>query len=57
MMEIGGALVRGVDIPNTEPMRSAYLTLQCDMPQKAEEPYYLLREGSEIFIKMEKWYA
>src|SRR3954452_22037516 len=36
IMEIGGTLVRGADIPDAEPMRSAYLTLRLDTPEKAE---------------------
>ncbi|MGE5521347.1 MAG: VOC family protein [Candidatus Dadabacteria bacterium] len=54
VMEIGGTLVRGADVPNAEPMRSAYLTLRLDTPEKAEEIYTQLSGGGEIFMKMEK---
>jgi PhnB protein len=54
IIEIGGTLVRGADIPNAEPMRSAYLTLRLDTPEKAEHLYDLLSRDSEIFMKMEK---
>lgn len=54
IVEIGGTLVRGADIPNAEPMRSAYLTLRLSTPEKAEEVYTLLSDGGEIFMKMEK---
>jgi len=54
IVEIGGALVRGADVPNAEPMRSAYLTLRFDTPEKAEQIYELLSKDGEIFMKMEK---
>ena len=54
IVEIGGTLVRGADVPGAEPMRSAYLTLRLDTPEKAEEVYELLLNGGEVFMKMEK---
>lgn len=54
IIEIGGTLVRGADIPNAEPMRSAYLTLRLDTAEKAEQVYELLSKEGEIFMKMEK---
>lgn len=54
IIEIGGTLVRGADVPNAEPMRSAYLTLRLDTPEKAEHIYNLLSGDGEIFMKMEK---
>lgn len=54
MMEIGGTIVRGADIPNAESMRSVYLTLRLDTPEKAEQVYNLLSADGEIFMKMEK---
>ncbi|MBI1225285.1 MAG: VOC family protein [Bacteroidetes bacterium] len=54
VMEIGGMTVRGADIPNAEPMRSAYLTLVLNTPEKAEEVYQILSEGGTVFMKMEK---
>ncbi len=53
-IEIGRAVVMGADIPNAEPMRSAYLTLTLNNEEEAEEVYALLIEGGEIFMKMEK---
>lgn len=53
-MEIGGASLMGADIPNAEPMRSAYLTLRVDSIQEADRIYALLTEGGEIFMKMEQ---
>ena len=54
IVEIGGTIVRGADIPNAEPMRSTYLTLRLDTPEKAEQIYNLLSSDGEIFMKMEK---
>src|SRR2546423_14776185 len=51
-IEIGGAVVMGADIPDAEPMRSAYLTLRVDSVEEAEKLYGLLSEGGEIFMKM-----
>ena len=53
-IEIGGTVVMGADIPNSEPMRSAYLTLSVDGEGEAERVYALLKEGGEVFMKMEK---
>jgi PhnB protein len=53
-MEIGGSVLMGADIPNAEPMRSAYLTLLFGEAKEAEKIYQLLSEGGEIFMKMEK---
>lgn len=53
-LELGGTLLRGADIPNTEPMRSAYLTLRLDSDDEAERVYALLSDGGQIFMKMEK---
>ncbi|MEO6135940.1 MAG: VOC family protein [Ginsengibacter sp.] len=54
IVEIGGTIFRGADIPNAEPMRSVYLTLRFDKPEKAEQIYNLLSSNGEIFMKMEK---
>lgn len=53
-IEIGGITVMGADIPGAEPMRSAYLTIRVDTPEKAENIYSLLSSDGEIFMKMEK---
>ena len=53
-IEIGGITVMGADIPNAEPMRSAYLTIRVDTPEKAEHIYNLLSSDGEIFMEMQK---
>jgi PhnB protein len=44
----------GADIPSSEPMRSAYLTLTFDSEADAERVYALFTEDGEVFMKMEK---
>ena len=53
-IEIAGAVLMGADIPNAEPMRSAYLSLTVDTQDEAERIYALLTDGGEIFMKMEQ---
>jgi PhnB protein len=54
VMEIGGTILRGADVPGAEPMRSVYLTLRLHTAERAEAIYKLLSAGGEIFMKMEK---
>ncbi|MDB5251588.1 MAG: hypothetical protein JWP27_757 [Flaviaesturariibacter sp.] len=54
IVEIGGTILRGADVPNAEPMRSVYLTLRVDTADKAEELYELLSADGQVFMKMEK---
>ena len=53
-IEIGQTVLMGADIPHAEPMRSAYLTLGFDSEAEAERAYDALREGGEVFMKMEQ---
>lgn len=53
-IEIGNLVLMGADIPNAEPMRSAYLTLRLDSAEEAERVYGLLGEGGQIFMRMEQ---
>jgi len=53
-IEIGNTVVLGADIPKSELMRSAYLTLTLDSEMEAERLYALLSEGGQVFMKMEK---
>jgi len=53
-IEIGNGVLMGADIPNAEPMRSAYVTLTADREDDAERFYSVLADGGEIFMKMEK---
>ena len=53
-IEIGATTLMGADIPNAEPMRSAYLTITVTEEAEAERLYKVLSDGGEIFMKMEK---
>ena len=53
-IEIGNATLLGADIPNAEPMRSAYLTMRLASSKEAERIYALLSDGGQIFMKMEE---
>ena len=53
-LQIGNATLMGADIPNAQPMRSAYVTLTLDSIDEAERLYGVLTEGGEVFMKMEE---
>jgi PhnB protein len=53
-VRIGDNDLLGADIPNAQPMRSAYLTLTLDPAKEAERLYQLLSDGGQIFMKMEE---
>jgi PhnB protein len=53
-IEIGATVLMGADIPQAEPMRSAYLTLRPDTEEEAERIYGLLSSEGQVFMGMEK---
>ena len=53
-IDLGGAVLMGADIPGAEPMRSAYCSLTVDTDAEAERVYALLKDGGQVFMKMEK---
>jgi PhnB protein len=53
-LTIGGTELSGADIPNAEPMRSAYLTLSIDSDKEAERVFAALAEGGRVLMKMEE---
>src|SRR5688500_8450416 len=53
-IELGNTVLMGADIPNAEPMRSAYLTLRLDTAEEADRIYAILTDGGQIFMKMEE---
>ncbi len=53
-LELGNTVLMGADIPNSQPMRSAYLTLSVDSEKEAERLYALLADGGQVFMAMEK---
>lgn len=53
-IDIGGTTLMGADVPTADPMRSVYLSLSLDNEADAERLYALLKDGGEVFMKMEK---
>ena len=53
-IEVGGTILMGADVPQAEPMRSAYLTLTLDREEEAERVYGVLTDGGQVFMRMEK---
>ena len=51
-MSIGETELLGADIPNAEPMRSAYLTVMVGSIEEAERIYAALSAGGKIFMAM-----
>src|SRR4051794_2386546 len=48
-ISVGGVELMGADIPNAEPMRSAYLSLGVDSDAEAERTFSALAEGGQVF--------
>lgn len=53
-IEIGGTELAAADIPNAEPMRSAYLTLSVDSDPEAERIFGALADGGRVLMPMEE---
>jgi PhnB protein len=53
-MTIGETQLLGADIPGSQPMRSAYLTLIVSSTDEAERIYSTLSDGGEIFMPMQE---
>lgn len=51
---IGNAELAGADVPNAEPMRSAYLTLHSESESEAERIFAALSDGGQVFIPMQE---
>ncbi len=51
-LRLGGTELFGADIPDAQPMRSAYLSLTLASIEEAERVYALLSDGGEIFMPM-----
>lgn len=47
---IGGTELMGADIPNAQPMRSAYLSLGVDSDAEAERIFSALGEGGDVLM-------
>jgi PhnB protein len=53
-MEVAGTELTGADIPNAEPMRSAYLSLGVDSDTDAERIFAALSEGGRVLMAMQE---
>jgi PhnB protein len=53
-ISLGGTQLLGADIPNAEPMRSAYLSLHVDSDADAERIYAALAEGGQVFMPLQE---
>lgn len=51
---IGGTELMGADVPNAEPMRSAYLTLNVESDAEAERIFACLSDGGQVFMPMQE---
>ena len=53
-ISLGGTELSAADIPNAQPMRSAYLTLGVDNDIEAERIFSALSDGGQILMPMEE---
>lgn len=53
-ISIGGTELMAADIPNAEPMRSAYLTLRMDSNIEAERAFTSLSDGGRVLMPLEE---
>lgn len=51
---IGDQELMAADIPNAEPMRSAYLTLRMDTDAEAERAFSALANGGKVLMPMQE---
>lgn len=51
---IGGSELMASDIPNAEPMRSAYLTLRMDSDAEAERVFSALSDGGRVLMPLQE---
>jgi PhnB protein len=53
-LSIAGTELMGADIPDAEPMRSAYLSLLVDSDADAERIFAVLSEAGQIFMPLQE---
>ena len=53
-IQLGGTQLLGADIPNSQPIRSAYLSLTVNSDQEAERVHDLLADGGQVFMPMQE---
>jgi PhnB protein len=53
-ISIGGTELMAADIPQAQPMRSAYLSLTVESDAEAERIYAALTDGGEVFMPLQE---
>jgi PhnB protein len=53
-ISIGGTELMGADIPNAQPMRSSYLSLNVESDAEAERIFSALSNGGEVFMPIQE---
>jgi PhnB protein len=53
-ISIGETELMGADIPNAEPMRSAYLTMSMDSDIEAERVFSVLSDGGRVLMPIQE---
>jgi len=53
-ISLGDTELMAADIPNAQPMRSAYLTLGVDSDTEAERIFSILSDGGQVLMPMEE---
>jgi PhnB protein len=53
-ISLGGTELFGADIPNAQPMRSAYLSLGVESDAEAERIFSALSEGGKVFMPIQE---
>jgi PhnB protein len=53
-ISIGDTVLMGADIPNAQPMRSAYLSLGVQSDAEAERIFSALSDGGEVFMPIQE---
>jgi PhnB protein len=51
---IGGTELAGADVPDAQPMRSAYLTLNTETDSDAERIFSALSAGGQVFMPLQE---
>jgi PhnB protein len=53
-ISIGDTDLMGADIPDAQPMRSAYLSLAVESDAEAERVFSALSDGGEVFMPLQE---
>ena len=53
-ISIGGTELMGADIPNAQPMRSSYLSLNVESDAESQRIFSALSDGGEVFMPIQE---